>query len=499
MNDRIFSASDYHWSTSHLRNRIKPHFLDFDHYPEPFKAYDAIKKIGFPKAIDPAKKDLIDLFSEIGSGKPGRRFEPASLSKVLFLSYGVTRAETSGKISFFSRTVPSAGGLYPCHIYLIVRHMEGFETGVYYCDMRQESLILIQRGSFSEGDDKTLDISFVITGSFFNSAWKYRERAFRYLLLDSGHLIENLFLALKAEGLCSRADYAFDDDKISALLSLDNEKEVPLACIHSGGKERKPGKRFEGGLNLSGPCSKEIKKERQEISYPILNHIYELGKPGFKNGSVDPESVNVLTLESEGPISFLNFEMVKAPLDYEKAVFSRRSKRNFITEFLDRKKASVLMEAAAGLHPEIGHLSTRARTFLILGVSLQNVEGFDDGFYLFSEGTSSLHMIRNGRFHGPLSRVCLDQQWISNASLNFLFMANLSGLEKAFGPRGYRLILMEAGRIAQRIYLAATGLGLGCCGVGALYDEEAQALFDLNPDSALFYVVAAGRIKGKER
>jgi nitroreductase len=58
---------------------------------------------------------------------------------------------------------------------------------------------------------------------------------------------------------------------------------------------------------------------------------------------------------------------------------------------------------------------------------------------------------------------------------------------------------MESGRIAQRIYLAATGLGLGCCGVGALYDEEAQALFDLNPDSALFYVVAAGRIKEKER
>ena len=54
---------------------------------------------------------------------------------------------------------------------------------------------------------------------------------------------------------------------------------------------------------------------------------------------------------------------------------------------------------------------------------------------------------------------------------------------------------MQSGRIAQRIYLAATGLELGCCGVGALYDEEAQNLFDLNEESALFYVVATGPVK----
>jgi hypothetical protein len=32
-----------------------------------------------------------------------------------------------------------------------------------------------------------------VTGTFFNSAWKYRERAFRYLLLDSEHLVEKKF------------------------------------------------------------------------------------------------------------------------------------------------------------------------------------------------------------------------------------------------------------------------------------------------------------------
>jgi hypothetical protein len=92
--------------------------------------------------------------------------------------------------------------------------------------------------------DRAFDLSFVVTGTFFNSAWKYRERAFRYLLLDSGHLVENLNLALRAEGLFPRMDYDFEDDKISALLALDEEKEVPLVFIHINIKENRPKERF---------------------------------------------------------------------------------------------------------------------------------------------------------------------------------------------------------------------------------------------------------------
>lgn len=85
MNDRILTAADYHWSTSHIRNRIKPHFLDFDHFPEPFKAYDALKKIDFLKDVNPAEKDMMGLFSGNTTGKPGTALGLAALSKVLFL------------------------------------------------------------------------------------------------------------------------------------------------------------------------------------------------------------------------------------------------------------------------------------------------------------------------------------------------------------------------------------------------------------------------------
>ncbi len=495
MNDGIATAADYHWKTAHIRNRIKPHFLDFDHYPEPFKTYDALERISLLKGIAPAEKDLMGLFSRDDTEKPIMGLGLAALSNILFLSYGVTRAEKSRGVSFFSRTVPSAGGLYPCHIYLVVRHMEGLETGVYYCNMIQEVLELIQRGSYSYDQDKAFDISFFITGTFFNSAWKYRERAFRYLLLDSGHLIENLFLALRAQGFCPALDYDFQDDKISAFLSLDNEKEVPLACIHIRKKEQHSERGFNKDPELAGPCSKEVKKERDQVSYPFLKSIHDLGKRYVEDKGFDPETIKVLASEPEKKIGFSCSAGLKEPMDYEKAVMSRRSKRNFIPKMLEKKKAVVMMEAAASLYRDKKGPSSRAMAFLSLGVALQNTEGFDDGFYFFSEKGSSVLMMRQGQFQYSLSSVCLDQQWISGAAMIFLFMANLTGLEKAFGPRGYRLLLMESGRIAQRIYLAATGLFLGCCGVGALYDEEAQMLFNLNRDSALFYVVSLGSAK----
>ena len=55
--------------------------------------------------------------------------------------------------------------------------------------------------------------------------------------------------------------------------------------------------------------------------------------------------------------------------------------------------------------------------------------------------------------------------------------------------------MLEAGRLGKAIYLGATSLGLGSCGIGALYDWEARELLGLNNESFLLYLVAAGLVK----
>jgi nitroreductase len=57
--------------------------------------------------------------------------------------------------------------------------------------------------------------------------------------------------------------------------------------------------------------------------------------------------------------------------------------------------------------------------------------------------------------------------------------------------------MLAAGRMGQRLYMAATAMGLGCCGIGALYDGEAAELLGLNEASKLLYLVGVGPVKSK--
>jgi len=74
-------------------------------------------------------------------------------------------------------------------------------------------------------------------------------------------------------------------------------------------------------------------------------------------------------------------------------------------------------------------------------------------------------------------------------------MANLDQIDQYLGARGYRYAMLNAGRAGQRVYLAATALGYGACGIGALYDDEASKMLSLNDQSALLYLVAVGSTK----
>ena len=504
VDDMITTAKEYHWATKHIRHRIKPHYLDFKNYPDQVKSYDFVKKIDLTKDLSNIDVDLNSIFiqpqpdqDQAGLSRP---FRLTTLSQILLLSYGVTRTGYSANgAPFYFRTTPSAGGLYPSHLYLAVRCMDGLETGLYYCNMIQGFLGLIQRGENPAQEKNELSFSFIITGEFFNSSWKYRERAFRYILLDSGHLIENLSLAIKALGRFFSIDYDLDDEKVSRFLSLNNTKEVPLACVNVGQDKHILKNLIETGSDLIGPKAEEKKRLSTATSYPLLQKIYDLSKAGFYDNSADSQNIQVSIAKPQKTINLSNFKTnfkdQAVKINYRDAIIRRRSKRNFIPKELDMNKAIALIRLASSLFGPQTDQSGKVDPFLTLGISCRNVSGLDDGFYLFSRDRLSLLLISKGQFQDNLSQVCLDQRWIKNAALNFLFMANLASLEKKFGPRGYRHLLMQSGRIAQRIYLAATGLDLGCCGVGALYDEEAQNLFDLNEESALFYVVATGPVK----
>ena len=122
-------------------------------------------------------------------------------------------------------------------------------------------------------------------------------------------------------------------------------------------------------------------------------------------------------------------------------------------------------------------------------------ESIDSGRYWINPFTHAIGQVQPGEFSAEMARIALNQQWMESAGLQFFFVAPLSAIEALWGPRAYRYAMISAGRLAHRIYLGATALGLGCCGIGTFYDRDASALLRLNHSSALLYMVAAGPIK----
>ena len=182
---------------------------------------------------------------------------------------------------------------------------------------------------------------------------------------------------------------------------------------------------------------------------------------------------------------------------FVESVLNRRSRRNFVPVPMPAAGAMQLMQSLGDIP---GHLHDEGLAFRMCmtpGFAAVNIEAFDSGIYLLNSRDHVYGMVSSGPAGVDVARVCLDQFWLKNGSLHFLFMANLPLIDRHFGARGYRYAMLNAGRAGQRIYLAATSLGLGACGIGAIYDDEARQMLSLNADSALLYLVAVGVTKSE--
>ncbi len=158
------------------------------------------------------------------------------LATILIAAYGAIdfgeMQETGDR--FLRRTVPSAGGLYPLELYLLLSKVEGLQDGIYHYDETGHTLELIA----SEGLDKQLQESFLSypfiknanvilchSAVFDRTQKKYGPRGYRYILLEAGHSAQNVCLAAAELGLGSLCMGGFWDRQLNNLLQLEHETE----------------------------------------------------------------------------------------------------------------------------------------------------------------------------------------------------------------------------------------------------------------------------------
>ena len=78
-------------------------------------------------------------------------------------------------------------------------------------------------------------LSIVLAATFWRSRFKYGQRAYRFTLLEAGHVSQNLLLAATALSHAAVPLGGFYDRRLDAALGLDgvNQSTVYLVCIGS--------------------------------------------------------------------------------------------------------------------------------------------------------------------------------------------------------------------------------------------------------------------------
>ncbi|MBI5968791.1 MAG: SagB/ThcOx family dehydrogenase [Deltaproteobacteria bacterium] len=164
------------------------------------------------------------------------------LSNLLWATQGIT---AKASLPWY-RTAPSAGALHPIDSYLVVNRVERLEPGIYFLRVQDFSLEVKNKGDFSRQiAQAALDqqmaqaaaVVFVWVGVIRRCRQKYRQRAYRYVYLDCGHLGQNLYLAATAMNLGCCGIAAFYDDEVNELVGVDGHEETAIYLATVGRKE----------------------------------------------------------------------------------------------------------------------------------------------------------------------------------------------------------------------------------------------------------------------
>ena len=268
--------------TRYHRSRMRGYVLDWDARPPAFKTYrdapifelpspttGATAMIGVaggsaatamtapiamtdPTGMTDAAKPSgsADLWAAIAHRRSLRQFadKPVTLgelSQLLWAGAGVTRVSPNQ----LYRASPSAGALYPIETYVVVNRVEGLPAGLYHyrvalpdedgtvdpttghCLEQLRTLDLgaaVANAALEQGIAARAAVIFIWTAIVGRSAWKYRQRAYRYIYLDAGHAAAHVSLAAVGLGLGSCQIAAFFDDEMDGILGIDGEEEATL-------------------------------------------------------------------------------------------------------------------------------------------------------------------------------------------------------------------------------------------------------------------------------
>jgi SagB-type dehydrogenase family enzyme len=150
------------------------------------------------------------------------------ISQLLWAAQGITSDRGY-------RTAPSAGALYPLTIYLVAGDCEGIPSGIYEYNPSTHQLQLIKNGdmrndlqvaALNQNSVGTAPADIVIAATPLKTSVKYSDRSTRYIDIEVGCVVQNIYLECESLGLGTVSVGAFDDAAVAKVISASTEPRL---------------------------------------------------------------------------------------------------------------------------------------------------------------------------------------------------------------------------------------------------------------------------------
>ncbi len=162
------------------------------------------------------------------------------------------------------KLAPSGGARNPIDGYLYALEVEGLPRGIYryagvghtlepvHLEARALPRLLLGGQPWVDGSAAVI----FLVASFSRTAWKYRHPiAYRVVLLEAGHIAQNLQVAACDLGLAAAPTCAFSDSVAEAVLRLDRPDQALLHAVVLGPRAaaQRPSRARRAASSRAGP------------------------------------------------------------------------------------------------------------------------------------------------------------------------------------------------------------------------------------------------------
>ena len=188
---------------------------------------------------------------------------------------------------------------------------------------------------------------------------------------------------------------------------------------------------------------------------------------------------------------------------------NRRSARIYTQEEMSLTQLSFLLWACQGIKSIRGKSYATLRTVPSGGARhpfetylvIRKVADLKPGVYHYlpmEHQLEFLHAVED--LDNTINETLCGQSWAAKANVLFYWSMVPYRAEWRYGIYAHRVALMDAGHMAENLYLACTGIGLGCCAIGAFRDELCSKMLTLDgEDEFLLYVVPVGTVRACDK